>query len=190
MDDAAAQIDILRSLAVRGRHGVVNCGGLILVWGAAIIMGAGIEIIENHRVLSAAAWIGPLILAFLASMFIMAGGRSRPHGLTWRTQAIHRVWVASGISILFFNIGEDIHGSQLPSQSEAMTAFSLAVALLVTANVSGQRLYGVAGAAWMFVAFGLLTIIPPHLLLPVLLASGIVLLIVPGCYALSSGSSA
>ncbi|RMB25738.1 hypothetical protein C8J47_3687 [Sphingomonas sp. PP-F2F-G114-C0414] len=178
--DATEQLRELSEMAHRGRSSIVNTGPIMLIWGAAIVTAALAERLSRHSVYTVAAWIVPVLLAYLASLFAIRLARSDSRAVTWRSRAIHRVWVVAGAAIIVFNVGEELHRSSLQSESEAATALILAVAAMATGELANRKAFSYIGVSWMIVAFILLSVVADMPLLLLLAFAAVVLQIVPG----------
>jgi len=177
--NAAEQLRELSEMAYRGRYSVVNAGPIMLIWGCAIIVAAIAEQISQHSVYTVAAWIVPVLFAYLASLFAVRLSRLDGRAVTWRSRAMHRIWVAAGAAIVVFNVGEELHRAGLQSESEAATALILAVAALATGELASRRALLFVGVGWMAVALALLVANDKSLLIILALAAA-GLQIVPG----------
>lgn len=178
--DAIGQLSELSEMALLGRSSIVNAGPMMLIWGTAIIVAALSEALSKRSAYTVAAWILPILLAFLASLVAMRRARRDGRTVTWRSRAIHRVWAAAGAAIVLFNVGEELRRVGIQSESEAATALILSVAVMATAELANRRALLYAGLGWMLVALGLFSVADGNTLLLVLGFAAVALQIVPG----------
>ncbi len=177
--DALGQLDELSEMAFRGRASIVSTGPIMIIWGVAIMIAALCEVVLNGSVYAVAAWVMPVIFAYIVSLFSIRLSQSDGRAVTWRSRAVHRIWVAAGAAIVVFNLGEELHRSGLQSESEAATALILAVATLATGEVIDRQTLVIIGISWMAVASGLFYTAGSTTILILALASAI-LQIAPG----------
>ncbi|WCM25918.1 hypothetical protein NDN01_18070 [Sphingomonas sp. QA11] len=182
--DVIEQLSELSEMAHRGRSSIVNTGPIMVIWGVAIMVAALSEHLSQHSTYTIAAWIVPVLLAYLVSLFAIQLSRSDGRAVTWRSRALHRIWVAAGAAIVVFNIGEELHRAGLQSESEAATALILAVAAMATGELANRRMLSYIGIGWMMVALALFSAASENALLLILALAAAVLQIVPGLFLL------
>ncbi|PTS89722.1 hypothetical protein DBR17_02735 [Sphingomonas sp. HMWF008] len=178
------QLRELSEMAQRGRSSITNAGPIMLIWGVAITVAALAEKLSQHSAYTVAAWIVPVLLAYLASLFAIRRSQSDGRAVTWRSRAMHRIWVAAGAAIVVFNVGEELHRAGLQSESEAATALILAIAALATGELVSRKTLSCIGIGWMIVALALLSVANATVLLLILALAAAILQIVPGLFLL------
>lgn len=182
--DAFDQLSELSKMAHLGRSSTVNAGPMMLIWGSAIAIATLCEALSERSVYTVAAWIVPILLAFIVSLVAIRAARKDGRAVTWRSRAIYRVWVAAGAAIVVFNIGEELRRAGIQSESEAATALILSVAVMATAELANRKALFHAGLGWLLVALGLFFVADRNAFLLILGIAAIVLQIVPGSFLL------
>ncbi|MDR6126729.1 hypothetical protein QE361_001889 [Sphingomonas sp. SORGH_AS802] len=181
--DVTEQLKELSDLARRGRSSVVNTGPIMLIWGVAIMVASLTEQLLQRSAYTVVAWIAPFLIAYFISLIMMRLSHSDGRAVTWRSRAVHRIWIAAGAAVVVFNIGEELHRSGLQSESEAATALILSVAALATAELANRKALSVIGIGWMTIALALLSVGDMSLLV-MLGVAAFVLQIVPSLFLL------
>lgn len=174
------QLNELTDMARRGRSSVVNTGPMMLIWGGAILAASLCEALSQRSVYTLAGWVIPVCLAFLGSLIVVGSSVSDNRAVTWRSRAMHRVWVAAGAAIIVFNVGEELRRVGLQSESEAATALILAVAVMATAELANRGSLLYAGVGWLIVALTLFAVADVDAFLTILAVGAIMLQIIPG----------
>jgi hypothetical protein len=178
--DAISQLDELGEMARLGQSSIINAGPMMLIWGSAIVVATLGEALSQRSAYTVAAWILPILLAFLASLVAIRRARQDGRTVTWRSRAIYRVWVAAGAAIVVFNVGEELRRAGIQSESEAATALILSVAVMATAELANRKALLYSGLGWMLVALGLFFAADSDAFLPLLGIAAVVLQIAPG----------
>lgn len=180
--ETADRLSELSEMAHLGRSSVINAGPMMLIWGIAIIVATLCEALSLGSAYTLGAWVGPIFVAFAASLFAIRAAHRDGRAVTWRSRAIFRVWAVTGAAIVVFNLGEELRRTGLQSESEAATALILSIAVMATGELASRKVLLYAGFGWLFVALGLFFVADGDAFQLVLGLAAVVLQILPGVF--------